>query len=54
MDIIALFGFVNILIYLAVAVFAIYVVITIITLMKQRNDYLKEISEELKKSNNKG
>lgn len=54
MEITALFGIVNILIYLGIAVFGIYVVITIIRLMKQRNDYLKEIHEELKKSNNKG
>jgi hypothetical protein len=54
MEIMALFGIVNILIYIGIAVFGIYVVITIIRLMKQRNDYLMEIREELKKSNNKG
>lgn len=54
MGFMASFGIVSILIYLGLFVFGIYVVITIIRLMKQRNDYLKDIREELKKSNNKG
>lgn len=54
MEMMALFGVFNMLIYLGLIVFAIYVVITIINLMKQRNDYLRDIRDELSKSNNKG
>ncbi len=54
MEVMALFGIVNILIYIGIAVIGIYVVFTIIRLMKQRNDYLRDIRDELKKGNNKG
>lgn len=39
-----------ILIYLGIFGFAIYVVLTILNLMKQRNEYLKEIRDDIKKS----
>lgn len=37
------------LIFFGIIFFAIYVVITILKLMKQKNEYLKEIRDELKK-----
>lgn len=39
-----------ILIYSGIFVFAIYIVLTILNLMKQRNEYLKEIRDDIKKS----
>lgn len=44
-------AFIPFLIYLGFFIFVIYVLITALNLMKQRNEYLKEIRDELKKSN---
>ncbi|MFD1928774.1 hypothetical protein ACFSFY_12095 [Sporosarcina siberiensis] len=49
----SLFGMLNIFIYLGIIVFGIYFLLTILKLSKQRNEYLKHIREELKKSNDK-
>ncbi|MEH7180242.1 hypothetical protein [Neobacillus vireti] len=51
MEMMAFLGLIPILLYLGILVFAIYVVITILKLMKQRNEYLKEIRDEIKKNN---
>ena len=47
----SLFGLISILVYLGIIVFIIYVALTILKLMKQKNEYLKEIRDEIKKSN---
>lgn len=47
----SIFGLFSVLIWLAVPVFVIYVAITIINLMKQKNEYLMEIRDELRKNN---
>jgi heme exporter protein D len=46
-----MFGFFGFLISIAVPIFFIYVAITIMKLMKQKNEYLKDIRNELKKNN---
>ena len=51
MEIFSFIAIIPILIYFGIFVFAIYVVLTILNLMKQRNEYLKEIRDEIKKSN---
>ncbi|MGG1268373.1 hypothetical protein [Brevibacillus laterosporus] len=53
MDGFAFFGMLNVLIYFGVIFFIIYSVVTVIKTMKQKNEILKEIRDELKKSNNK-
>ncbi|WP_175354221.1 MULTISPECIES: hypothetical protein [unclassified Bacillus (in: firmicutes)] len=47
----SLFGLISILVYLGIIVFIIYVALTILKLMKQKNEYLKDIRDEIKKSN---
>jgi hypothetical protein len=47
----SLFGLISILVYLGIIVFIIYAAITILKLMKQKNEYLKDIRDEIKKSN---
>ncbi len=44
-----LFSLVYLLFILGIFAFTIYVVITILNLMKQRNEYLKDIRDELRK-----
>lgn len=44
-------GFLPLLIYLGFFILVIYAIISSIVLMRQRNEYLKEIRDELKKSN---
>ncbi len=51
MQMMGLFGMFNILIYLGLLIFGIYYVITTIKSMKQRNEYLKAIRDELKEQN---
>ena len=51
MELWAVAGFINILIYLALIIFAIYVALTVLKLMKQKNEYLKDIRNEMKKMN---
>lgn len=46
-----LFRILPFLIFIAPYVFVIYAILTSLNLMKQRNEYLKEIRNELKKSN---
>ncbi|WP_170287650.1 hypothetical protein [Aquibacillus halophilus] len=43
----ALLGIFNILIYLGLVVFGIYAVITMLNLMRERNETLKQIRDEL-------
>jgi len=38
----SLFGLISILVYLGIIVFIIYVALTILKLMKQKNEYLKD------------
>ncbi len=52
MQTMALFGIFNILLYLGILIFGVYFVITTINSMKQRNDYLREIRDELRGINN--
>ncbi len=52
MEMLAFLGIIPILIYLGILIFAIYVAITILKLMKQKNEYLKEIRDEIRKNNN--
>jgi len=54
MGVASLFGMINIFIYLGIVIFGIYFLVTILKLSKQRNEYLKDIREELKRSNTKG
>ncbi|QOS99287.1 hypothetical protein JNUCC42_00285 [Brevibacterium sp. JNUCC-42] len=49
----AFFGMLNVLIYFGVIFFIIYSVVTVIKAMKQKNEILKEIRDELRKNNNK-
>lgn len=51
--IISFLPLVSILIFLAIIVFVIYIIVTILKLMKQDNEYLKEIRDELRKNNSK-
>ena len=51
MELFALLGLIPIFLYVGILIFAIYTVLTILKLMKQRNEYLKEIRDELKQSN---
>ena len=44
-------AYIPILIYLGFFVFVIYSIITCLKLMKERNDHLREIRDELRKSN---
>lgn len=37
--------------YIGIAAFAIYLVITVLKRMKERNEYLRDIRDELKKRN---
>lgn len=46
-----LIAFIPLLIYLGFFALVIYVIITSLNLMRQRNAYLKEIRDELKKNN---
>ena len=46
-------SFLPLLIYLGFFILVIYAIISSIILMRQRNDYLKEIRDELKKHNNR-
>ncbi|MYL35051.1 hypothetical protein GLW08_18095 [Pontibacillus yanchengensis] len=47
----AVFGIVNMLFYLAIIGFVIYVILKMLSHMEERNTYLKEIRNELRKSN---
>ncbi|WP_181161981.1 MULTISPECIES: hypothetical protein [Bacillaceae] len=47
----SLLGLISILVYLGIIVFIIYVALTILKLMKQKNEYLKDIRDEIKKNN---
>lgn len=47
----SLFGLISILVYLGIIVFIIYVALSILKLMKQKNEYLKDIRDEIKKNN---
>ena len=49
----AILGLLPLLIYLGFFILVIYAIISSIILMRQRNDYLKEIRDELKKRNNR-
>ena len=49
MDHFVVFGFLNILFYLGIIGFALYFLITILNRTKERNEYLKEILEELRR-----
>ena len=48
MQTMALFGIFNVLLYLGILIFGVYFVITTINSMKQRNEYLKDIRDELR------
>ncbi|MDR7071506.1 hypothetical protein [Fictibacillus barbaricus] len=50
----SLFPLVGLLFYLAIPIFVVYVALTIIKLMKQKNEYLMEIRDELRKNSFKG
>jgi tellurite resistance protein TehA-like permease len=47
-----LLTFIPILLYLAIFLFVLYIVLTIVRLMRERNQYLKDIRDELRKGNN--
>jgi TM2 domain-containing membrane protein YozV len=47
-----LFQFFSVAIYLGTIIFAIYAVISILKLMKQKNEYLKDIRDELRNKQN--
>ena len=49
----AILSLLPLLIYLGFLILVIYAIISSIILMRQRNDYLKEIRDELKKHNNR-
>jgi hypothetical protein len=49
MEMMALFGFMHILVYIVVLGFGIYFLLTVLKLMKEKNNYLKEIREDIKK-----
>lgn len=49
----AFFHILNFFIYFGAIFFIIYSVVTVIKTMKQKNEILKEIRDELRKSNNK-
>ncbi len=51
MEILDFLGIIPIIIYLGILIFAIYVTSTFIKLMKQKNDYLKDIRDEIRKNN---
>lgn len=51
MGTIAFLGIIPILINLGILIFAIYFAVTILKIFKQKNEYLKEIRDELKKNN---
>ena len=51
MGVLTFVGIIPILINLGLLVFAIYVAINILKLMKQKNDYLKEIRDVIRKNN---
>ncbi len=46
---VSLFMYIPVLISLGILVFAIYSAITVLKLMRRKNEYLKEICEEIKK-----
>lgn len=46
-----LVGMIPILINLGILIFSIYIAVTILKLMKQKNEYLREIRDELRKNN---
>ncbi|MDQ0270548.1 hypothetical protein [Cytobacillus purgationiresistens] len=52
MEAFAFFGLFNLLVYIGIFIFAIYVAVTIMKTSKQRNEFLKEIRDELRKHNN--
>ncbi len=47
----SLFALIPLLIYLGFFIFIVYVVVTILKLMRQKNEYLKEIRDELRINN---
>jgi len=49
MNSIAIMGILPVLIYLGMLVFGVYAVLAILKSAKQRNEYLKEIRDELRK-----
>ncbi|WP_455675977.1 hypothetical protein [Pradoshia sp.] len=51
METIALLGFIPLLINLGILIFSVYVAVTIIKIMKQKNEYLREIRDEMRKNN---
>jgi hypothetical protein len=51
--IVGLLGFINIFVYLAILGFIVYFLIKTLKLMKEKNSYLKEISENIKNLTNK-
>lgn len=51
METLAYLGLIPILINLGILIFSVYVAITALKLMKEKNGYLKEIRDEIKKSN---
>ncbi|WP_036823966.1 hypothetical protein [Pontibacillus yanchengensis] len=51
MGAVSVFGIVNMLFYLAIIVFFIYVILKVLSHMEERNTYLKGIRDELRKRN---
>jgi hypothetical protein len=53
MEIYTLFGFIQLFIYVGILGFGTYFLLTTLKLMKEKNNYLKEISEDIKKYTDK-
>jgi len=47
----SLFALIPLLMYLGFFIFVVYVVFTFLKLMRQKNEYLREIRDELRKNN---